>query len=103
MTEEDAKTKWCPFARLVTTENGSAGMRMGAPAGHNRYSGKPGELCTASLCIASACMAWREKRETRAFDGVGKEIPTTEVTHYAGGELRHVVVGGYCGLAGPRP
>lgn len=54
MTEEQAKTRWCPFVRFV----------FGAtdyPAG-NRFDGDSETAADArsqSLCIASACMAWR--------------------------------------------
>lgn len=43
MTEQDAKTKWCPFARC-------------APEGWNRDA-DGGREC--GRCIGSACMAWR--------------------------------------------
>lgn len=42
MTEEEAKKKWCPFARLG--EVGATYNRCGFHAGLN--------------CIASDCMAW---------------------------------------------
>lgn len=43
ITEEEAKTKWCPFARL--SEMGGTYNRVGPAAG--------------LYCIASACMTWR--------------------------------------------
>lgn len=71
MTEDEAKTKWCPFVRAVLP-----GTTL--PAG-NRGVGPDGtEGVKGARCIASACMAWR-------WD---------ERTDYA------PVRQGYCGLAG---
>lgn len=98
MTEEEAKAKWCPFAR----EDGGAGHG----AANRDYAGK-----TMTPCIASLCMAWRNT--TRHFipadgsmdqthpysDGwriirsVNPEGPQPELEI----ELAHT---GYCGLAG---
>ena len=48
LTEEEAREKWCPFAREYDIERGIAGL-----AGVNR----PTEI--GARCIASQCMAWR--------------------------------------------
>ena len=48
MTEEDAKTKWCPMCR-------SAGW--GGEFSANR--GKRGDFTDDECCVASACMMWR--------------------------------------------
>lgn len=83
MTEDEARTKWCPFTRLVTTNDGSVAVRTGAPTGYNRFSGAPKQLNTAASCIASACMAWRwEPVVNRAGEPSG---------HHKG----------HCGLVGP--
>jgi hypothetical protein len=59
MTEEDAKTKWCPFVRV-----GHA--REAGEEAFNRLCDDQGldgddfsHVPEAALCIASACMAWR--------------------------------------------
>jgi hypothetical protein len=52
MTEEEAKTKWCPFARVL---DGSAA----AVAAVNRDADDSEDWPT---CIGSACMAWRKYR-----------------------------------------
>lgn len=57
MTENEAKTKWCPQVRAINEdfENDQASNRTEqaeAPSGWD---------CPAYLCIASACMAWRWK------------------------------------------
>lgn len=64
MTEDEAKTKWCPQARVP--------MRAAECARNRGYIDGKAFLPEGTLCIASACMAWR----------------TTSSQH------------GYCGLAG---
>ena len=71
MTEEEAKTKWCPFVRYTEymtndeTEDGIPAVINIPPPAHNRWSadgeGTGGEACEADqfLCIGSDCMAWR--------------------------------------------
>jgi hypothetical protein len=70
LTEEEAKTKWCPFVRLISAVPESAPL-------DNR-----GAFVTDSAprCIGSACMAWRVHEEWRA-----DTLKTT--------------VKGFCGLA----
>ncbi len=66
MTEDEAKTKWCPFARTLRQDLEEAPTeRWFGP--FNRYMCEGDEDDTVSalsqgcLCIASACMAWRWK------------------------------------------
>lgn len=78
MTEDEAKLRWCPFARV--TDNGCATNRhAGTKKGKD---GKPRILRGNALCIASECMAWRWDE----WDANGGRQMTK--TH------------GYCGLAG---
>ena len=73
MTEDDAKTKWCPAVRW--TKGGFSGDVYTA---HNRYvDEKAEEQHGYNRCVASGCMMWR------------KYIKDSD------GELH-----GYCGLAG---
>lgn len=74
MTEEDANTKWCPFSRIPMYSPTSL-------ASCNR--GDVGHLPNSSLCIGSACMAWRDLADMKTEEG-GKP-------------------NGYCGLAGAPP
>jgi hypothetical protein len=73
MTEEEAKTRWCPFARvaspLCVTKPGSTVEDWIGVAGANRaaHSDRVNAKGATSLsnpesarCIGSACMAWRE-------------------------------------------
>jgi hypothetical protein len=61
MTEDEAKTKWCPQARLASS-GGSV----------NRYhvGGMGGGVVSGSNCIASACMAWRETSSQHGYCGL---------------------------------
>ena len=63
LTEEEARTRWCPHARVAVTK----GART-TPSSCNRLQ-LNGEqrLVLGSLCIASNCMAWR----VRGFNGDG--------------------------------
>lgn len=93
MTEEEAKTKWCPFARVKTwtAENGG-GVPDNAASANRTHQGRQ---ITGSSCIASACMAWRWGNEA---DGETPAYRTTRVKdspgHFDNAPL------GYCGLAG---
>lgn len=54
MTEDEAKTKWCPAARITpATESHHAFDNRGDAIDHMRVAG---------LCIGSECMAWRWHR-----------------------------------------
>ena len=52
MTEDEAKTKWCPMARYIIDEG-----NQGTYAAGNRPIGAP--FGVGSNCIASDCMMWR--------------------------------------------
>lgn len=74
MTEDEAKTKWCPFARYTSVRG--TGINRWIDEGDTNMSPDPAK------CIGSACMAWRE------------------VTSFRADRLTDEIVGGYCGLAG---
>jgi hypothetical protein len=72
MTEEEAKTKWCPAARHSYDESTGPGWNTG----------------NSPLCQGSMCMAWRWKKRFGPDPDKPEnitELPPTE---------------GYCGLAG---
>lgn len=52
-TEEEAKTKWCPFTRTANFSVDGAGIS------ENRHPS--GQLLEGCNCIGSACMAWRSE------------------------------------------
>lgn len=96
MTEDEAKTKWCPFARVDNT----ASNRPDATGSFNEAGWPP--------CVASACMAWRTVAEER-HTGLGS-LDKLDYERGAGGwrfeDTRgsgYTAIrggGGFCGLAG---
>lgn len=92
MTEEDAKTKWCPMARVA--------FHPEAVNGCNRPFEHPFQAC-----IASACMAWRTRTmgqnqraamfrdERRLHPDMTDDQLWSRVNGYDHPD-------GYCGLAG---
>jgi len=70
-TEEVARTKWCPFARvgLDWHVNGSAAHF----AANRNNDGQP-----IGVCIASTCMAWRwnDYEQTEGFCGLAGRPPS---------------------------
>lgn len=73
MTEEEAKTKWCPMVRVNYANLTDVGVARAEQT---------------SRCIGSACMMWREDITMVAFPGASMAYVKTE--------------GGHCGLAGQR-
>lgn len=93
MTEEEAKKKWCRFAR-ANNNNETAGV--------NRYRHGPDPECT---CLASACMAWRwhgvlsgGKRHTSPEAAYAAQNP--DIPPASGGMNEGDIPLGYCGDAG---
>lgn len=80
MTEEEAKMKWCPWARCALGIRSNAGNKGFIVA--NRGS-EVGEVSNNAFCMGSDCMAWR------LHGGVSSTgVPNTASTN------------GYCGNAG---
>lgn len=90
MTEEEAKTKWCPYARVQM--GGSASAQLSS--GHNRQAAyvnwAADNTPPGTRCIASACMAWRETYV----------IANVDMSNYQWGSPVPMKTVGYCGLAG---
>jgi hypothetical protein len=87
MTEDEAKTKWCPFVHVFNYQingNNAFGNNMGESV--NERDGTIGVHC-----IGSQCMVWRVKHIVTDVhhDGAGN------TSTYSDGST-----GGYCGLAG---
>lgn len=89
MTEDEARAKWCPFARNRSIENGSnLTVWVMGPASE-----------PTCACIASGCMAWRWTRAPEAETRM-------KFPHKDGGmtdpiKIKEAVPGeGFCGLAG---
>lgn len=97
MTEDEAKTKWCPFARAPLGVDGQ--VPVGASVVGRRTTGEPDAAC---LCIGSACMAWRWTAKPRT--GRYHEVEDFTVSSGRRREALPDEVGdGYCGLAGSQP
>ena len=104
LTEAEAKTKWCAFARYDSGD--------GAPSNRWKQSlpaDEPHALNPVPCrCIGSDCMAWRKSTERTdkpvglkpEGDGWVEDGPSRG----AGGAVTHrqtwVRSGGFCGLAG---
>lgn len=106
MTEEEAKTKWCPFARVLveSAEEETASPVAGANRLETRGSGEPDLEWKTPRCIGSACMAWRwtERGRVEALaPGAGRyRMYARENDVPLGYQKRPVPDEGYCGLAG---
>lgn len=91
MTEDEAKTKWCPFARTAYIAiNKDTGQAIAAISVNRGLDLQPSER---ACCIASACMAWRwtdQYTDTRTGT-------TATLGSYPPGVLDGT---GFCGLAG---
>ena len=89
MTEDEAKTRWCPFARTVEVTDGN----VVPGTSHNREHFENGVVDTThpNSCIASDCMAWQwdnPEVSGNKMDNHGNEaVYSTGSAH------------GYCGLA----
>lgn len=79
LTEEEAKDRWCPFARVNAADD------LSTPAVNRWGRGDPNDSIT--LCIASSCMMWRWDAEP---------VPQPE----DGFDDKMVCERGHCGLAG---
>lgn len=88
MTEDEAKTKWCPQARYVIDGQTvfPTGNRFDGQGGTSRTAVEASEQCR---CLGSDCMAWRWfGTHVNDPDG-GPYLVFSNTTH------------GTCGLAGP--
>lgn len=103
MTEDEAKTKWCPFVNHYNALHDPCGNSLactGEPRGDHFFA-----------CIGSACMAWRQTHVRRTFmaQAHGKHSDWEEWNwdprtkkDYAHLPTKEGVVEphGFCGLAG---
>lgn len=82
MTEDDAETKWCPFAIghvWLDHKTMIVGNRKGDDA--------------VGRCVASKCMAWRWTHSPDWVDRGRQEAPMANARE-------PFTASGYCGLAG---
>lgn len=94
MTEQEAATRWCPFARVARVETTNQGASASVVVGGvNRDAlGKSSNPIASCRCIASACMAWRWLYDAKPkLDAKGRRTGRETVTRSESG---------YCGIAG---
>jgi hypothetical protein len=112
VTEDEAKMKWCPFARLVAGSislDGSS-THQSQPAYNRVVDQDKWAFPKGGACIGSACMAWgtlpdqhqyRDLPNGQTPDGEGWE---QDGEGFSEGETSWARLitnrGGYCGLAG---
>jgi hypothetical protein len=115
MTEDEAKTKWCPFARTLDWSHADQVRDQPVSASVNREIGNYDKTGNETVrisgrhrCIASACMAWRTEpragphllhKSVRAeWESAG--WITDGVENSAGQLTFNRSASGFCGLAG---
>lgn len=92
MTEEEAKAKWCPHARVGSEQSGLGSINRDVRAG---------ETVPQSHCIGSACTAWRWGRATSdAPSSIRYPGDTGAAADAHGFWYRDGKPIGFCGLAG---
>ncbi len=92
LTEEEAKTKWCPYMPVIP---GYVRTLYGAPA--IPLVDEPVEARYPN-CIGSRCMAWRcgsARVRRTAQSGTWRDVPSTAAPPPVEYDFF-----GYCGLAG---
>ena len=102
LTEEEAKTKWCPHVRQAAPVDSEASGTAG-----NKYGKKQLE---GAICMASACMAWRwfdclasDVAGNQTWRGGRFNSPDAPGERHPGGPgagSKLHVRRGYCGLSG---
>lgn len=106
MTEDEAKTKWCPFARTLDWDTDApraggepqivAAAVNRRPGDYDRAGNETVEISGRHRCIASACMAWRWRFvETNKDRTASMMWPRPEPIYERTDD-------GHCGLAGAR-
>ena len=115
LTEEEAKTKWCPMAREIMADPSTLANVAISGVAFNRIFDLEGE-CITTKCIASGCAMWwwgassYEYCETKWRSGSGNMIVATKpegdgwemMDGYGNPRWRRLIVGprGFCGLSG---
>lgn len=90
MTEDEAKTKWCPFVKTnVIPSDGFMGAALLISTGRTVLKADNDRVQVEDHCIGSGCMAWRwsfvENPGASPFTEPPRKRSDTE---------------GHCGLAG---
>jgi hypothetical protein len=98
MIESEAKTKWCPFARVLAEmvrKGDDTGPTLATGGSFNRRIPKDASMLVsvpvAAACIGSDCMGWRWMTGDQQARGIGARGDGTPNDERARG---------FCGLAG---
>ncbi len=90
LTEDEAKTKWCPEVRTGL----NAGMAVNYHIGQSRNDRHAGDVHEETSCVASGCMMWR----WRGWRGANDTDPfIVSDPKDCSGAPQHY---GFCGKAG---
>ena len=92
MTEEEAKTKWCPHVVASHTDPRQP------PSQYEREAGATSPF--RHNCIGSACMAWRWKRGPVEARPARPAYDEESGKHYDIPARKAAPGDGFCGLAG---
>lgn len=97
LTEQEARTKWCPFGRTphFARDVGLQGVvaaNRAEQSFEDAVAGIPEKPLATCSCIASDCMAWRGMETSEFNDRTETEFRKT------GKRIKSDT--GYCGLAG---
>ncbi len=84
MTVEDAKKKWCPFARLASQSGAYNRNADDRPLSH---------------CIADTCMVWVDEGRTRTGKTITQKQYDAQANLYRWVDVPEWVFVGHCGLA----
>jgi len=90
MTEEQAKTKWCPMTRLEGNEEGPFNRMAFSLKRWFKWECTSPYQENAANCIASDCMMWRWQRTPERAKEMGRKALSHE----------YYEEDGYCGLTG---
>ncbi len=118
LTEDDARQRWCPHARVAfyaphaTSDEGPAAVNRDTPDPAAKFDEYRANVHAATRCVGSACLAWRWAPMPRMV--VSRDSLTDAdlavladpswggvIEYRRDGDLPQTVTRlGYCGLAG---
>lgn len=96
LTEEEAKTKWCPETRIHEVRG--AGVYVNKPITDENPHGHAN--AASVMCIGSACMAWRWATNGGHYEAVAPNHHGPSFARLVPGTGTLSTTHGYCGKAG---
>lgn len=97
LTEEEAKTKWCPETRVHVVPD-MGGVYVNKPLSESNTYGYATEKSV--MCIGSACMAWRWATNGGHYEAVAPNHHGPSFARLIPGTGTLSTTHGYCGKAG---